>query len=57
MVLLIALFALPAQADFWATGNENYATATGGKKWDDGLEPKALTKNRQFPLHFDNERN
>lgn len=52
MVLLIALFALPAQADFWATGNANYATATGGKKWEDGLEPKALTKidNSHFTL-------
>lgn len=52
MVLLIALFALPAQADFWVTGNEYYAAATGGKKWDEGLEPKALTKidNSHFTL-------
>lgn len=52
MVLLIALFALPAQADFWVTGNEYYAAATGGKKWDEGLEPKPLTKidNSHFTL-------
>ena len=52
MVLLIALFALPAQADFWATGNDKYAAATGGQKWDDGLNPFALTKvdNSHFTL-------
>lgn len=52
MVLLIALFALPAQADFWATGNGYYAAATGGKKWDDGLEPYKLTvvDNTHFTL-------
>ncbi|MGM9866765.1 MAG: hypothetical protein ACI303_02740 [Lepagella sp.] len=52
MVLLIALFALPAQADFWVTGNEYYAAATGGKKWDEGLAPKPLTKidNSHFTL-------
>ena len=44
MVLLIALFALPAQAEFWATGDANYATATGGTEWGtSGPNPKKLT--------------
>lgn len=43
MVLLIALFALPAQAKFYATGDANYATATGATAW--GGSPNAFELN------------
>lgn len=52
MVLLIALFALPAQADFWATGNDKYAAATGATAWGDNPNPHKLTvvDNTHFTL-------
>lgn len=52
MVLLIALFALPAQADFWATGNDKYAAATGATAWGDNPNPYKLTvvDNTHFTL-------